>query len=197
MPKGMYPKNQAKKDTRVTVTCNACGKLFERQPANASRSVYHYCSPACYKKKQKLPQGMGHLGTLFTCDSCGKTRTSKRGNRLTRNLHNFCGHTCYVRWNRERHKGEKSPLYLGQNTGYRKFGREWYRLRTQLLIERGERCEACSKPAKGRGLHLHHKISRRLGGAMFDPENLIFLCLSCHRKETLQEIKAIKEPSSH
>jgi 5-methylcytosine-specific restriction endonuclease McrA len=195
MPKGIYPKNQAKKDTRITIACEACGKLFEKSPSAAKKYVHHYCSPSCYYKNHKLPQGMGKPGTLFACDYCGKTQVSKRGIRLNRNVHNFCDRTCYVTWNRERHKGEKSPLYLGPNTGYRKFGRQWYRLRTQLLIERGERCEVCSKPTKGQGLHLHHKISRRQGGAMFDPQNLIFLCRTCHHRETFQEIKAMKEPS--
>ncbi len=196
MPKGIYPKNQAKKATRITVACNACGKLFKKQPGQAKKSVHHYCSPSCYKKKQKLPQVMRKSGTLYTCDSCGKIQISERGRHLTRNTYHFCNRMCRSAWDREHFKGANSPSYLGPNTDYRLFGRPWHRFRKQLLVERGERCEVCSKPAKGRGLHLHHKTSRRRGGAMFDPENLIFLCSSCHRKETIQEIKAITMTSS-
>lgn len=57
----------------------------------------------------------------------------------------------------------------------------------QTVLERDEyRCQFCGvtdeqhKDEKGRSLDIHHAIPRRAGGSD-DPENLIPVCVECHR----------------
>jgi len=50
----------------------------------------------------------------------------------------------------------------------------------QVVLERaGNRCEQCG--AEGLVLSLHHKVPRALGGGD-DPDNLMAVCWSCHRR---------------
>ena len=62
--------------------------------------------------------------------------------------------------------------------------KEAVKLRTQIILVRGSRCEECEQKFYypfGRMVRLHHKIKICDGGTNND-ENLLVLCASCHSK---------------
>ena len=60
-----------------------------------------------------------------------------------------------------------------------KLGSEQYRLLRERVLERdGWRCQLCGSPGN---LQVHHRKSRRLGDD--SAQNLITLCIDCHRAE--------------
>ena len=53
----------------------------------------------------------------------------------------------------------------------------WKTIRTKIFDERGDQCEDCGSIGE---VQLHHRKPVSLGGAIFDEQNLILLCRSCH-----------------
>ena len=66
----------------------------------------------------------------------------------------------------------KYSRYLGNDV--------WDEIRWRILKRDKNTCQKCG--AKGRRLDVHHKIPFRIGADDSD-ENLILLCVPCHRKE--------------
>jgi hypothetical protein len=56
---------------------------------------------------------------------------------------------------------------------------EWAKIRVDLFMLRGEKCEQCGRK---KNLHIHHLTYERFGGDE-EPEDLIILCAKCHMLE--------------
>ena len=57
--------------------------------------------------------------------------------------------------------------------------RRWRKLRLKKLVEARFTCQKCHDPTAER-LELHHIVPTSEGGAFFDPENTVVVCLDCH-----------------
>ena len=66
----------------------------------------------------------------------------------------------------------------------------WKALRSRVFRERGEQCESCFSIGE---VQVHHRVPVSLGGAIFDSDNLIVLCRSCHL-EAHRKIEESKMP---
>src|SRR5690625_1174251 len=66
------------------------------------------------------------------------------------------------------------------------YGPDWPRLRRQIVARDGERCQVCNAHrSAGVVLHVHHKVPFRAFASAAQanqPDNLITLCPSCHRR---------------
>ena len=58
--------------------------------------------------------------------------------------------------------------------------KRWRALRASILKERGEQCESCYSVGE---IQLHHRLPVSLGGELWNPDNLVVLCRSCHLEE--------------
>lgn len=61
---------------------------------------------------------------------------------------------------------------------------EWTAMRIDLIMVRGNRCEACGKDGNSKKVTIqaHHLTYERFGGDE-EPDDLILLCKTCHEKE--------------
>ena len=66
---------------------------------------------------------------------------------------------------------------------------EWKALIRRIIAARGRRCQDphCRTPYRGDGGKVYgdHIVELRDGGAPLDPNNIMLLCASCHRRKTL------------
>ena len=69
--------------------------------------------------------------------------------------------------------------------------KRWRALRATILKDRGEQCESCFSIGE---IQLHHRVPVSLGGELWNPENLIVLCRSCHL-EAHRKIESEKLPT--
>ena len=51
------------------------------------------------------------------------------------------------------------------------------RFRRRILERDKRRCATCGRAGR---LEIHHRLEVSRGGAEFDPENAVTLCISCH-----------------
>lgn len=56
----------------------------------------------------------------------------------------------------------------------------WGKARKKVLERDGHMCQVCHLITAP--LHVHHIIARSEGGSLYDEDNLISLCPSCHKK---------------
>ena len=58
-------------------------------------------------------------------------------------------------------------------------------VRLAVLLRSGNLCEDCRGPGDFRGLALHHKIHKGMGGrkGLDTVENLVLLCGRCHNAQ--------------
>ena len=92
-------------NSKIKVTCNGCGKEFEKWPCRLG--TYNFCCQSCYLKwqrgkekltKRKRQKLAGEQAKLITCSYCGKQFSKILSARM---LHNFCSKECYIKWRRE------------------------------------------------------------------------------------------------
>lgn len=55
----------------------------------------------------------------------------------------------------------------------------------EVLTRSGGLCELCRSPGDFRGLQLHHKVLKGMGGSKheYQAEELILLCAPCHSEQ--------------
>jgi len=66
--------------------------------------------------------------------------------------------------------------------------KDFYNVREYVLYRDGYQCRSCRK--RNTGLEVHHIESRKIGSN--SPENLVTLCIICHKKATKEDIKFSK-----
>ena len=194
----------------VDVECAHCGEVTNKPEYKLSRSKNLFCSNACHDKwRHENVSGedaggwRGGIGKKeFTCSNCGTTKSARR-DRVDNFKHNFCGESCmaeyyasgYVpsgedhKWYGTDRSGKKASLYgvTGKDHPAWKGGHDgnwrrtddnrWRRLSEKVRKRDNNRCQRC----RGYGeLHVHHIKPVSEGGAKYNTENLITLCMSCH-----------------
>ena len=94
---------QCSRAKRVTLTCDFCGKQFERKESEARRHKKHFCSTNCRNRYGALykwtPSGLStKLAKLakrvsLTCDFCGK-QFERKESEARRYKKHFCSRSC-------------------------------------------------------------------------------------------------------
>lgn len=193
-------------DCRIySCTCVICDKEFK------TKQTTKYCSDECknkkikmtchYCKKEFIIEQIKKTSVKYCSDECGKKVLSTRSYTSTRKYK----HTIKSREQLTRDQIEdtirgkvNNLLELLKQTGHSLGGQaiNYYNLpfneniKTKVLERDEYLCQICSKDT---GLHVHHKVKRKNGGN-HELDNLITLCVSCHRAiETGNYTHAIKK----
>lgn len=116
----------------------------------------------------------------FECEYCGSIN-EKIAWKVQQNKHNFCGESCYRKWDSE----QKTKI-----SGEFRYGSGWNKTKKREVRNRDDgQCVRCGLSNAdhvekyGRQLHVHHIKKAR---SFDDPEprndksNLVTLCRSCH-----------------
>lgn len=160
------------------ILCKTCGvKKFINPAAN-----YKYCSRQCREKdpeyRTKLPQRNPKKKIELNCKQCNKTFLVMKchSSRL------FCCFNCSSLY----HSGSNHSQWNGGVVWY---GSNWKSQRKRARARDNNICQLCGKTKEqNRGLNMdvHHVIPFK----MFESykranniNNLISLCISCHRKQ--------------
>jgi len=165
---------------KVELTCETCGKNYERYPSKAKRGKGTYCSRKCAGKANSKERDT-------ECYVCGNI-IDKMPSRLNRGQEdNVCSKECKAKLISEKSSGPKSPQWKGGVSYHpRNYGYNWKEQKEKAL-KRYRNCFLCSDKED---LVVHHKKPLRF----FDKtdkewceranslENLIVLCRSCHSK---------------
>lgn len=80
-------------------------------------------------------------------------------------------------WNRT---GEDHPNWEEDSPTHRFYqSKEWEETREEVLERDGHECQACTTEED---LHVHHIQPVSAGGPRFETDNLVTLCVSCHKE---------------
>lgn len=168
--------------TYVDSTCEQCGITFRIEQWKVRQGGGKFCSRSCLGKSrigERNPSfGTGTKRVEAKCAHCDKTfRFYPRGDK---GAGTYCSRRCY----HEANSGKSSALYRGgRYDAAKRFyqSQEWKDLSAQCKERDGHICQECQQAFPSRRLHAHHLIERRDGGTD-TLDNLITLCLSCHRR---------------
>ena len=170
---------------KVDIYCERCGEFYkEVYKCNAdSYSVCDDCRPQVKSERMSGENNPRH-GTAetveFDCEYCGEHHVRNQSASSTV----FCDVECrdaYLHTQR----GEDHPMWNGGKDGY--YGPDWPEQRRKALERDNYRCQACgeSNEETSIALNAHHIQPYK----SFDTDaeankvdNLVCLCISCHRK---------------
>ena len=181
------------KYTSKIVYCKYCGDPIKRPKWHRERTEKgNYCDHECYSKS--LEDGK----VLTSCINCGDRLLLTR-NRYLRNRNNFCSLECSQEW----HRGENAAAWKGgRMPDYR--GPNWNQKREEILKRDNYTCQKCGAESTETRLDIHHIIPfRDFEKENIDKEadlterfdwveaneedNLVTLCVSCHKKVEEQD----------
>lgn len=181
------PDNPSKSE----LTCENCGDEFTEWTYRVEEGDGVYCSHECRNEGLKN-------GVTVSCSWCGSD--VYRQQSLLDSMgdysldHHFCDKECerefkQVNWVREDH-----PRWEGGSDGVNAVrnalsDKSWFRVAKE---NRRNECQNCGAEADNRELDVHHIIPVAAGGTNHE-ENLITLCIKCHRKIE-QYTKKFTEP---
>lgn len=178
---------------KTETDCGICGTSFEYYPSDKEGL---YC-PTCVETEhwQTMPDVDGDSNPRWsggqlelTCDVCGETVERYPSNVTGEAV--LCGEDCQQTWLSESFSGDGHPNWQGGGNGA--YGTGWRRVRQQALERDGYQCTVCSKSKReiGRNPDVHHIIPVRVFVESDEHdktdahyiENVISLCVDCHRK---------------
>jgi 5-methylcytosine-specific restriction endonuclease McrA len=176
----------------ASVTCEECGEEFETYPAEADST--QFCSYDCLgaaREKSMLgeqnPSWDGGRATL-SCEMCG---SEYQATPARAEVSRFCSRECLGR----SRTGKRNPNWKGGHDPY--YGPNWRERRREVLERDNYTCQDCGmsdskcQEQYGKALSVHHRVPLRKfvpedGKPDFEAansmDNLITLCLRCHRK---------------
>jgi len=182
----------------TTATCKICEGSFEYYPSD-KRGLY---CPTCVETEQwqttptvrenENPRWNGGKRTV-SCAMCGTTieRWPSEIGDVT-----VCGQSCRETWLSEAFSGDGHPNWKGGGNGA--YGTGWSKVRERALQRDGYQCRLCRKTREeiGRNPDVHHIVPVRwfidskehMREDAHFIENVISLCLSCHRKAEFGKI---------
>ena len=108
-----------------------------------------------------------------------KDRFDKNGNLLCRNCENFVSKT------RRHYCSEKCMEEFNRNNS-------WFWIRKDVLRRDRYTCSICKKRLRKRFLDVDHIIPVKMGGQLFDKNNLRTLCKECHKAKSDLDREALK-----
>ena len=186
--------------------CDMCGKrvdkpLYEQRKALKSGSRDAYCSKKCCsthhatknsKKCEVCEKPSKHRHARYCSDACklvarAERRVKKQCPQCSKIFHGFtmyCSGECADEVHSQRMRGLK-------NSKFKQIGRysnQYIRMREFVLDRDAARCVACGSEGKDMkhryggkraSLHCHHINENTRDNR---PQNLIIMCMSCHKK---------------
>lgn len=194
----------------VRTNCELCSSEFEYYESNKSG---RFC-PKCVETNtwQKPPTLCGEDNPRWnggkrrvTCDVCD-TVVERYPSNIGETV--VCSEPCRRQWLSTSMRGANHPNWKGGDTG--PYGPGWEPVRREALARDDHRCQLCgrSKSEIGRNPDVHHIVPVRWFVESDDHtredahflENVISLCVSCHRKadhETISKetLRSILEES--
>ena len=133
--------------------------------------------------------------TVETCDRCGE-RFERYPSHIGDNV--FCGEPCRRAWLSEAFTGDGHPNWKGG--GNEEYGKGWRAVRQRALERDNYSCRVCgqSREELGRNPDVHHirpvrsfiESENHTREDAHYIENVISLCISCHRKAEFEKIDA-------
>jgi len=185
---------------KAQTECASCGESFEYYP---SRRTGKYCSP-CYADEDKEtvtrltetanPRWNGGK-RVCQCAVCG-ARVERYPSQIGETV--LCSKACHSTWLSDEFTGEGHPNWDGG--GNEDYGKGWRAVRQQALERDGYQCLVCGRTDEemGRNPDVHHITPVKWfitsdGHTREDAhylENVISLCISCHRKAEFGKIEA-------
>lgn len=157
------------------INCKICSKLFYARPRHVSKGQGVYCSIRC--------KGIGtQKRTYLNCAICAKL-VSKIPTQIKRSKSGkfFCSKSCQTVWRNKEFSGDKSKVWRGGFSRYRKILEE---------NKSKKECRLCLTTDK-RILAAHHIDENHKNN---NPENLTWLCHNCHylaHHDTLEKQKLL------
>lgn len=153
----------------ITVTCDVCGKQFERELKRYKQAQKEhsrmFCCDECFRHRDSV---------LCECTECGKEiwrRKSQIKRSKTGNV--FCSRSCATAYHNKTIKcGEKNPNFIDGYATYR----------TKAMRVYPHKCAVCGWQEDERILEVHHIDENRHHNS---DDNLIILCPICHKKITM------------
>jgi hypothetical protein len=145
------------------IECEFCKKTF--QPISSKTK---FCSKECFDKSREK---------FFVCQNCGIS--FKRRPRTMKPEPMFCGVSCRAEYiSGENHHGYRGGRYLDRD-GFDLT--EWKnKIRPAILDRDHYTCKRCNATQETSIIHVHHIIPWYLTKDN-SQENLISLCISCHK----------------
>jgi hypothetical protein len=148
--------------------CQECGKGFKVPPTR--KDTAKYCSIECADGHRNDKRKVEQIKKV--CKQCGKTFHDHPCHIERRN---YCSYECAKKatsdfWF-EKSIGDDNHFYT------RSF---WKKLRSLILERDRYRCQICGEENKK--LNVHHIKEKRNGGTDHK-DNLITLCVNCHRRK--------------
>lgn len=183
---------------RMQVTCAQCGETGQELESQVSEQDNWFCSREC-KHQWQAENVVGEQHHQYekitaACAWCDSDVERKPAIMQQRELV-FCDHDCYSEWCSNERTGSDHPRWKGGGDLY--YGPNWQRQRRARLEFDDYTCQRCgrtelhSNKEFGRGLSVHHcKPVRAFHNETGDIDwervnsldNLVTLCLPCHRK---------------
>lgn len=164
---------------RTTVTCETCGKEFDRIISWISSDKKNYCSRECAN------EGLRVKKPILICDFCGKQferypseikKMSERGYR-----HVFCCHKCRAAMIATQFNPPKPYRGFTGSTPNQRNNGEYKQWRKAILKRDNYICQDCG--VTNVLVCAHHKKAFSLYPELrYDVSNGITLCFPCHDK---------------
>jgi len=185
---------------KAQTECICCGESFEYYPY---KKAGKYC-PACYESDDvetvtrltgsDNPRWNGGK-RICRCEVCGE-RVERYPSQIGETV--LCSKACHSTWLSDEFSGEGHPNWDGG--GNEDYGKGWRAVRQQALERDGYRCRVCERTHEemGRNPDVHHitpvksfiKSDDHTREDAHYIENVISLCISCHRKAEFGKIES-------
>lgn len=154
------------KDSKITLECPVCKKVFYRFPCRLKDGKKHYCSKECHHEDMK---NKGIWRTLV-CASCGEEYQTTV-HQIEKRDSKYCSLECKHNGS---HKRDGALSYYWRKTAASVRKRDKYT------------CALCGKFQRKPALDVHHIVPARTFATedldkANDPLNLVSLCRTCHR----------------
>jgi len=171
--------------------CQECGKISKTNPKQAEKRKY--CSEKCEgearssKIKGENNPAWKDEKAIIECRWCGKKNEFKPSFENKK----FCDEECYSKWQSEYKKGKNTgsdnPMWKEDPSRDYRYGRNWTVQRRRAIERDNHECQLCKSV---KNLEVHHKkpistfdrSESEWWKEANDLENLITLCVSCHKK---------------
>ena len=168
-----------KEDKNVKRICKNCGKEFiinKSKLSDKTNNSGNFCSRECYNKYQKTLTGErnnNYNSIKYNCDYCGE-EIEKKKKKMEEYEHHYCSRECKGKHHSELFSGENNPLWRG---GHKNRKGDFEKVKKEHF-NGNQFCAICGTTQK---IHIHHIIPYRYTEDN-SVNNLIPLCVSCHRK---------------
>ena len=162
------PNDRYHKVTYVTLTCDYCGKEFQRRNYEVGRAAKNFCSHSCAGKGSSINNIHAKKRPSITliCEHCGKPYTATV-NRLRTSR--FCSRVCS--------SAHRKLAFIGPNNPNFRHGLSQVSAKRIALTFYEPRCAICGWNTI---IDVHH-ITKKIHGGTNEVDNLIVLCPNHHK----------------